>query len=467
MAKHLSDVGKASHNQVDLYDADTIQRHLDVRFLQLDVAVQLGLWQQAFRSIEEIHNLITLVKKSPRQSMMSAYYGKLAQIFLVGDVPLFHAAALNKYFSFLSKAADDTSSANELLYAVLSVPLVKTPEEARMRTSRLTALLGLSKTPSRESLVAEAIARGALRSASSEAQQLYETLEKDFCPLTICAKLAPILQQISDEPKTFKYVQPLKDVIVTRMLQQLSEVYVTVDVTNIVEMVHPLWSVRSSDETDGDNQDNSVFESGDVESFVMRACRNGILSARIDHIQKSLLFRTPTTAANELSTSSGSSASTTAQSHLQSLALGLQSCDKVIAVPDTTEASAKWASALEEADTRRRQLLARRAIIKARRDKLRELAYQREQQETDNRRAAALAAEAAEREQAEANARIRERERIMQEIKAAEKRDTEDLARKIQESKSGLKIDKDVCSPFDALGTISDARKGPGRNVSR
>jgi len=128
--------------------------------------VELELWQEAFRSIEDIHNLLTMAKKAPRPAMMANYYEKLARIFLTSGNALYHAAAWSKYYSIIrasgGKSEEEVSKlAGLVLISALAVPLPAEgdddAEEGKTRTTRLSALLSLSKMPTRVGLLNEAV----------------------------------------------------------------------------------------------------------------------------------------------------------------------------------------------------------------------------------------------------------------------------------------------------------------------
>jgi len=97
--------------------------------------------------------------------MMANYYEKLTKIFLTSGNALYHAAAWGRYYSIVTnmggKSPEDMGRlAGQVLISALAVPVglnLEEGEEGKGKNSRLTALLGLSKTPTRASLLKDAV----------------------------------------------------------------------------------------------------------------------------------------------------------------------------------------------------------------------------------------------------------------------------------------------------------------------
>ncbi|EAW08216.1 putative eukaryotic translation initiation factor 3 subunit EifCa [Aspergillus clavatus NRRL 1] len=309
LRNHVQNAAKysAQMHAINLSDPDTLQRHLDTRFQQLNVAVELELWQEAFRSIEDIHTLLSLSKRPAKNVMMANYYEKLARIFLVSENYLFHAAAWNRYYNLLRQSAaalaagqgtkkenpsvtdaDMTKAASFVLLSALSIPVISTSrsrgalvdvdEVRKNKNTRLTNLLGMAQAPSRAVLFRDALNKGLLKRARPEIRDLYNILEVDFHPLSICKKITPILKQIGADPEMEKYVLPLQQVILTRLFQQLSQVYESVELKFIYELAQfpePFQVTPAM-----------------IEKFIMNGCKKGDLAIRVDHISGVLTFDT-------------------------------------------------------------------------------------------------------------------------------------------------------------------------------
>ena len=194
LRQHLTKVAKYSHqaHAINLTDADTLQRHLDTRFAQLNTSAELELWQEAFRSIEDIHNLLTMARTAVskdgtkkglgvRPAMMANYYEKLTKIFLTsadgvesgvavaGSHALFHASALSRWYDVVrsigGKSDEEMSKlAGQVLISALAVPEMGVTagksddaEEGKGRFGRLSSLLGLSRPPTRAGLLKDAV----------------------------------------------------------------------------------------------------------------------------------------------------------------------------------------------------------------------------------------------------------------------------------------------------------------------
>lgn len=309
LRNHVQNAAKysAQMHAINLSDPDTLQRHLDTRFQQLNVAVELELWQEAFRSIEDIHTLLSLSKRPAKNVMMANYYEKLARIFLVSENYLFHAAAFSRYYNLLRQSAaalaagqgtkkenpsvteaDMTKAASFVLLSALSIPVISTSrsrgalvdvdEVRKNKNTRLTNLLGMASPPTRAVLFKDALNKGLLKRARPEIRDLYNILEVDFHPLSICKKITPILKQIGADPEMEKYVLPLQQVILTRLFQQLSQVYESVELKFVYELAQ--------------FPDPFQITPSMIEKFIMNGCKKGDLAIRVDHISGVLTFDT-------------------------------------------------------------------------------------------------------------------------------------------------------------------------------
>ncbi|KAF8422433.1 hypothetical protein EV426DRAFT_633451 [Tirmania nivea] len=460
---------------INLNDPDTLQRHLDTRFQQLNVAVELELWQEAFRSVEDIHTLLSLSKRPPKAIMMANYYEKLTRIFLVSENYLFHAASWNRYYNLLRQSAaavaagvspkrdapaiseaDVARAASFVLLSALAIPVISTTrsrgalldvdETKKNKNTRLTNLLGMGKAPTRAGLCKDALSKGLLKRARPEIRELYAILEVDFHPLSICKKISPILTQIAEDPEMNRYIQPLHQVILTRLFQQLSQVYETVQLDFVINLASFPAPFEVSPST--------------IEKFIMNGCKKGDLPIRIDHAAGVLTFESDifsSTKSLHPGSGAGSAEKETSVQKLQStpseivrtqlsrlakaLYLTCSHVDPSLNAERENAKAAALARAEAGAEKEHQDTLARRTVIEKKKEaaenallkKEKEEAHirllrQQEQTETENRR---LKEQAAQREAARIKAeqdRIREAE----------------LLKQLEELKSTGKLDVDV-----------------------
>ncbi|KAG0655072.1 eukaryotic translation initiation factor 3 subunit A [Rhodotorula mucilaginosa] len=476
LRSHLASSQKYTHqsHSINLNDPDTLQRHLDTRFQQLSTAVELELWQEAFRTAEDIHTLVGMSKRAPKGPVMASFYDKMAKVFAVGDNFLFHAAAYGKLYSLHSarlalqggdaKGEDGELEklASRVLLSALAVPVgsgvVETGRgrsasadgpteegESKGRLGRLASLIGLATPPTRAGLIHDALSRHALKRVSPQLRELYQILEVDFHPLSITAKIDPILAQLEQQPDTARYVAPLKEVVLARLFQQLAQVYSSLKLDRVVKL--------ASFQADGDRD----VTRRRVERYVTEACRRGDVDVTIDHASGSIRFDQALFGDEAAASAAGHdsvqtlqpSAAALLRSHLARLATTLHSTLNAVASTSQSQSPAQVAAAAREkafanltaavADERD-TVLARTMIIKRRKELAEEQNARKEQEDAHARsiRAQQKAEEDARRQKEEL--RQRELDRIKREMEKVK----QDEAKKVAESliQSGLKVDK-------------------------
>lgn len=434
LRNHLQNAAKYQNQAhgINLNDADTLQRHLDTRFQQLNSAVTMELWQEAFRSVEDIHNLLTISKRPPKPAVMANYYEKLSKIFLVSGNFLFHAAAFNKYAT-LVRTQNKNATDSELerlgsiaLLSALAIPVMKDSkgrgvaqdlDDNKTKNARLAALLNMASAPTRDGLLKEALHKNAR--AKPVIREIHATLESSFQPLTICSTISPLIEQLASDEESNQYIGPLQQVVLTRTFKQLSQVYETVS----LDFVLGLCAFPAP----------FNLTEAEIEKFIVTGCKKGELTMRIDHTNNAITFESDMLEpVSSVSTTSGeivvqATPSELVRSQLTRLAKCLYSTLTHVDPAFCEEKRALKKAAIERAaasaEQEHQDVLARTQIIERRKELVQTLQMKKDQEEATKKEILRQREAEAETKRIADETRRRELERIKREqekIKADE-----------------------------------------------
>jgi translation initiation factor 3 subunit A len=295
---------------ISLTNPDSVICLVDIRFAQMHAAVRLDLWQEAFKAIEEVHNLFLLTSKHVKPKVWNQYYEKQAQVYWMANNRLFHAAALQRLLVLQKDQKKNMTQeeiqrlSSQVLLSTLAVPITPVQNDfgrflekddiAREKVRKLTSLLRLPSPPTRNSLLQDLIRYGILQFVPPNLKQLYQCLEVDFDPLQMCGKVLPILDELplpAEEPcdgeqdphvdltqadKPYnpplgQYKEALKDVLLVRLIKQVAQVYKSISFARLQELA-PFASAET------------------LEKMVVRAARRNNLQVRVDHLSHCLHF---------------------------------------------------------------------------------------------------------------------------------------------------------------------------------
>ena len=273
---------------------EAVEYHLQTRFQQLEVATALELWNEGFKTVEEIYAIILIGKKTPKPKIMSTYYEKLTRIFIVSGNHLFHAYCWYRYYSLSCDHKRDLSPdercnmASSVLLSALCIPSVKDagvdPSSAVMATDendaayeknqRMAQLLDFQANPTRHSLLQDIVEKGVLDHVLPELRELYYFMEEKFHPLTLAKSVCPAVETVKRNKSLAVYTVPLQRVAVLRVMLQLSHVFSTVKIDFVKRILAPLSDVSYLD----------------VERIMVEGILRKDLPMKIDHRGKCLRF---------------------------------------------------------------------------------------------------------------------------------------------------------------------------------
>ncbi|KAE8725523.1 Eukaryotic translation initiation factor 3 subunit A [Hibiscus syriacus] len=443
---HLANLNKYKdqRDRPDLSAPESLQLYLDTRFEQLKIATELGLWQEAFRSVEDIYGLMSIVKKTPKASLMVVYYAKLTEIFWISGSHLYNAYAWLKLFTLQKSFNKNLSQkdlqliASSVILAALSVlPYDQTHgashlelENEKERNIRMANLIGFNletklenrEVFSRSSLLTELVSKGVLSCATQEVKDLYHLLEHDFLPLDAASKIQLLFLKISKlggklgsassvpEVQLSKYVPALEKLSTLRLLKQVSHVYQSMKIESMSQII-------------------PFFDFSMVEKISVDAVKHKFIVMKVDHMKGVVVFGDMGLESDKL------------RDHLTLLAESLNKARAMI-YPSTDKAS-KLSEVLpglgEIVDKEHKRLLARKSIIEKRKEEQERQLLEMEREEESKRLMLQKKTEEAEKKRLVAVFEHQRAERIRKEI---EERELEEAQALLQETEKHLKKGK-------------------------
>lgn len=278
-----------------------------------------------------------------------------------------------------------------------------------------------------------------------------------FDPLSLCSSIAPLLQTLSADASYAPYLPLLQRALLSRLLNQLSQVYSTVKIGTLFDLVQPL-------KVTCDGEEKPVFNAEEIEAYIMGCARRGELNIRVDHKAGSITFVDDAFAVGDdqpVASSSRVRESTiqpslveTVQTRLSKVAASLHNTIRIIDGGGPTlseeEQKAKFKELIAAVEAERKALQVKRALVARRRELMSELHVRKEKEESSRR------AEISRREKEEESKRLREE---------AKKKDIERTKKEIEsiridEAKKYAQtlVDKGILKPNDVDVSIETCR---------
>ncbi|KMZ75452.1 putative Eukaryotic translation initiation factor 3 subunit [Zostera marina] len=417
---HLSNLNKYrdQRDRPDLTAPESLQLYLDTRVDQLKMATDLKLWQEAFRSVEDIHGLMCMVKKTPKPSVMVVYYAKLAEIFWVSGSHLYHAYAWLKLFTFQKRYNKKLSQndlqliASSVLLAALSVaPYDQNYGASHMdleneneRNMRMATLISFSldnkqdnrEVLSRSMLFNDLSSKGVLTCASQEVKDLYNLLEHDFLPLDLSIKVQPLLTKISKLGGVLASASSVPEVQLSQYVSAprsllVSQVYQSMKIDNLSKMI-------------------PFFEPSILEKIQVDAKKYNFVALRIDHQKGVVHFGNLDLESDKF------------HDHLTLLAVSLNNARNMI-YPPSRKVSTLGESFIGLSDTvdmEHKRLLARKSLIEKRKEEHERHMLEMEREEESKKLKLQKITEEAEQKRLATEYTKREEKRIRLEIEERE-----------------------------------------------
>lgn len=263
---------------VDITDSEINERYLNIFYLQTKAALNLKLWQEAFKICEDMNFLIKIRRGFLKPKFLSDYFENLAKVFWNSEYYLYHANAFFLHYTLYKRyskanSSDISNKTNLLVLSVLSIPPFTIENEQKEENrAKIANLLSSSGTlPKRNELINILKSTNLLELVSPEIISLFKLLEEEFDLLTFSSKAERLFSLLNENPNYSIYVHALKVNLVYKTLLSLKEVYKTITLAKLHKILH-------------------IIETPVIENIILMAHLQDYINVKINHELNVLVF---------------------------------------------------------------------------------------------------------------------------------------------------------------------------------
>jgi len=263
---------------VDITENETNERYLTIFSQQMKTALNLKLWQEAFKICEDMNAIIKIRRGVLKPKFLSNYFENLAKVFWNSEYYLYHANAFYSHYTIYKKfsKANTTEITNKTSLLVLSIlsipPFTIENEQKEENRAKIANLLSSSGTlPKRNELINIMKSTNLLELVNPEILSVFQLLEEEFDLLNFSMKAEKLFEILSQTPEYSIYIPALKVNLVYKTLLSLREVYKTITIAKLHKILH-------------------IIDLPIIENIILMAHVQEFINVKINHNLNVLIF---------------------------------------------------------------------------------------------------------------------------------------------------------------------------------
>jgi translation initiation factor 3 subunit A len=214
---------------LNIKQAETNERLMDLRMIQLGIAEELSLWQDSYKIIEDI-NILLRNRKKTSNDLLLKYYQHLYKVFWSSNHYLLHAVSLHSYFACLRKKTDEpdqTAFVNNLVLAAISIPMGQLEEcnNSEMFRKNCSLINSAGQIMNRQQLIANLKNGPYLDLCSEEVRTIFFLMTECKDILMFSKKIDTVMKWLEKQANCVQYIELIEQNIIASLMEKLSTLY--------------------------------------------------------------------------------------------------------------------------------------------------------------------------------------------------------------------------------------------------